>query len=621
MEFDVIEPQLPEQEHLDGRLEKRIQRLKGILHTYKHAKIARDVLIEISNLSERTSSLQDFYKEVHLLLKKIIAADNFYVASLCPLTEDIELIFFIDEEKPNRDLIKLENISELLKLGLTGYVIRTGQTLLCDRAKFKEMIAANEVKQVMDPLVNVWLGTPIIRGEQVLGALVVQSYQQGVTYSDSDIELMKFICQHIAGVSERIEHQHSMEQAITIRTNELIHTHNELKQEITERIQAEKLHKTLFEIASLCHDDLDDEHFYQKLSKILKQFLGDGNCYISLYDPENHSLFFPFCAQDDKNKQVMPKQRPFSDGLTEYLMKCEQALLLDKSDLSHLVEDKQIYQNMDCCPIILDISQWMAAPLYIDNQINGVLALYHSNPDIEYHESNLELLNFVAQQIAIAIERKRAAGIMQQNYQNLEREVKRRTSELAKANRELKKEITLRRKMELQLIYDANHDPLTGLPNRAMFMERLEQAISHIQRHPERQFALMFIDLDKFKRVNDTLGHIEGDRFLIETSDRLKMCVRQNDTLGRLGGDEFVVLLDSIQSPLDAIEIADRILQLLSNPYMLSGKKFYSSASIGIAISSTETEETEKLLRSADHAMYQAKAKGRGRYEIYQSPH
>ncbi|WP_133405620.1 sensor domain-containing diguanylate cyclase [Parashewanella tropica] len=620
MEFDVIDPLKLNNENLNDRLQNRIRRLKGVLQTYKQAKIARDVLIEISNLAERTSSLKDFYKGVHQLLKKVIAADNFYVATLCPLTHDIELIFFIDEHEPTKEKINQSNLSELLRAGLTGYVIRTGETLLCDKNKFQELLEQKEI-ELVGPIAHVWLGTPIISGEQVLGTLVVQSYHEDVSYSNNDIELMKFICQHIAGVSERIEHQHSMEQAITIRTNELIHTHDELKQEIAERIQAEKLHKTLFEIANLCHDDLDDDDFYQRLSEILKEFLGDGHCYISLYDKENNTLFFPFYAHDHTHNQDIPSERPFLDGLTEYLMKHKKPLLLNSNDLYQLIDKKLIYQQLKFPRAVDECSQWMAAPLYIEEHINGVLAVYHSNPDIKYHESNLELLNFVAQQIAIAIERKRAKGIMQQNYQNLEREVKRRTCELAKANKELKKEITLRRKMELQLIYDANHDPLTGLPNRAMFMERLEQAISQINRHPERVFALMFIDLDKFKRVNDTLGHIEGDRFLIETSDRLKMCIRQNDTLGRLGGDEFVVLLDSIQSPQDAIEIADRILQLLSNPYKLSGKKFYSSASIGIAISSQEIQETENLLRSADHAMYQAKAKGRGRYEIYQPPH
>lgn len=115
--------------------------------------------------------------------------------------------------------------------------------------------------------------------------------------------------------------------------------------------------------------------------------------------------------------------------------------------------------------------------------------------------------------------------------------------------------------MEAKLVHDAKHDALTGLPNRAMFMERLNQAIKHVRRHSLEQFALLFIDLDRFKQINDTMGHLEGDRFLIETATRLRGCIRSNDTLARLGGDEFVILLDTINGINDARDVAERVIQ------------------------------------------------------------
>lgn len=115
--------------------------------------------------------------------------------------------------------------------------------------------------------------------------------------------------------------------------------------------------------------------------------------------------------------------------------------------------------------------------------------------------------------------------------------------------------------MEAKLVHDAKHDALTGLPNRAMFMERLSQAIKHVRRHSLEQFALLFIDLDRFKQINDTMGHLEGDKFLIETASRLKSCIRDNDTLARLGGDEFVILLDSINNINDARDVSERVIQ------------------------------------------------------------
>ncbi|MGL4220078.1 MAG: putative bifunctional diguanylate cyclase/phosphodiesterase, partial [Shewanella sp.] len=178
-------------------------------------------------------------------------------------------------------------------------------------------------------------------------------------------------------------------------------------------------------------------------------------------------------------------------------------------------------------------------------------------------------------------------------------------------------EIRQRRNMEAKLVHDAKHDALTGLPNRAMFMERLNHAIKHVRRHSLEQFALLFIDLDRFKLINDTMGHLEGDRFLIETATRLRSCIRSNDTLARLGGDEFVILLDTINDMNDARDVAERVIRKISQSYHFGTIEFHSGASIGITISGNKSDTSESMLRNADTAMYQAKANGKGCYVIF----
>jgi len=170
---------------------------------------------------------------------------------------------------------------------------------------------------------------------------------------------------------------------------------------------------------------------------------------------------------------------------------------------------------------------------------------------------------------------------------------------------------------EHQLLKDALHDSLTGLPNRALFTDRVTQAISRTMRNSDFLFAVMFLDFDRFKMVNDSLGHSYGDQMLIEISYRLRDCVREIDTVARLGGDEFAILLEDIDAEDEAEEVARRINKLLGGPFRLADKDIVSNASIGIAFSSLGYSHPEEMIRDADIAMYQAKAQGRARHIVF----
>ncbi|HKQ88702.1 MAG TPA: EAL domain-containing protein [Candidatus Acidoferrales bacterium] len=170
-------------------------------------------------------------------------------------------------------------------------------------------------------------------------------------------------------------------------------------------------------------------------------------------------------------------------------------------------------------------------------------------------------------------------------------------------------------------------DPLTGLPNRLLFLDRLDRLMKHSKRHSERLFAVLFLDLDAFKMINDSLGHLIGDQLLLGVAKRLEKCLRSSDTIARLGqetftlarmgGDEFTVLLDDLKDPADANRAADRIMEGLSAPFDLEGKEVFTSASIGIALCTPAYKDPEEIMRDADTAMYRAKSLGKARYEVF----
>ena len=178
-------------------------------------------------------------------------------------------------------------------------------------------------------------------------------------------------------------------------------------------------------------------------------------------------------------------------------------------------------------------------------------------------------------------------------------------------------DITERKMTEEQLIFDALHDALTGLPNRVLFMDRLTHAVDREKRKSNELFAVIFLDMDRFKVLNDSLGHTAGDKLLVAISQRLKEGLRPGDTIARLGGDEFAILLEDLKDVKEAIQISERVLEKLRLTFDLDGQEIFATASLGIALSSKEYENPEYLLRDADIAMYQAKANGCNRYEVF----
>jgi len=180
----------------------------------------------------------------------------------------------------------------------------------------------------------------------------------------------------------------------------------------------------------------------------------------------------------------------------------------------------------------------------------------------------------------------------------------------------ISQDITVRKETEQRLAYLANHDALTGLPNRTLFNDRLNHALAHGERY-KLGLAILFLDLDRFKVINDTLGHDIGDQLLQNLAQRLTKSLRGSDTVARWGGDEFTILVDELNSPQDAVAVARRVLDVLTEPFMLNGHEIFVTCSIGITLYPKDGRDAQALLSNADAAMYRAKEKGRNNYQFY----
>ncbi len=280
-----------------------------------------------------------------------------------------------------------------------------------------------------------------------------------------------------------------------------------------------------------------------------------------------------------------------------------------QSDLL-VVEDASVDERFQSNPLVTGepyIRFYAGAPLITpDGHALGSLCVIDYQPR-QLSAPQLQGLRVLSRQVVAQLELRLQALQLQMSNENLEKRVSDRTAGLTSALHRLLKAQTKLLKREASLRHSALHDPLTGLPNRSYFSQRLGQAIQLTNRQPEHLYAVLFIDLDNFKQVNDTLGHGVGDRLLKHVADQIKLLLRKSDLVARLGGDEFAVLLDDIPDEEHVIVVVERLQSQLATPFRVGSHELLISASVGITFSTQGYQQPEAAIRDADVAMYRAK--------------
>jgi len=590
---------------------RQLPKLKSLLKKYRQVKTMQSGLLKLSELASTVTDIDSFYIALESVIKTLLITDSFHIV-LANSNRQLSLAHCHNPiERSLLDHFAENNWQH----SLTRVVFDASEPIHCSSAERMALVQAEKIAHYESVCID-WLGVPLTRGHQVIGVISLQSYDEKLYFDDRDCQLLQFIAEHLVTAIDRVRSRELLECNIRQRTQKLTETNKKLQQEIAERQRAVKIHKALLSIAEITATSLDIDQFYLALHKEVDTLLSAKNLYIALLAKNNEWIEFPYYS--DETITPTPS-RKFGNGLTELAIKTALPLLITKNNIITMIESGEIKSK----PFNINYPEkflpkaWLAAPLLNQGEIFGVLAIQNYQDDEAYQQSDLELIRFVSHHIATAILRFRTQTEIEKSNDELEKIINKRTQELQATNLNLRMQIEERRKAEAQLYHEAHHDALTKLPNRAMFSDRLSYALRHLKRHPDNRFAVLFIDLDRFKMINDTLGHHAGDQFLIEIAVRLQECVRDNDILARLGGDEFVILLDSLQSQEDVEEVASRIIAAIEQPFDLEGHTLYSNASIGIAMCNSQYNDANEILRDADAAMYQAKSMGRGRYVFF----
>ena len=585
---------------------RRLRHAIGLADLYRaHALLERSenlqrALFAISDLAGSELEMSELLRGIHAIVGTLMYGENFFIVRHDPVSGTMRFLYFVDAEDSDGPDTTQEIPLEDLRDTLTWHLLTGGKALMGPLDRLREQVSGRLA--VNGPDSDDWLGVPMLRNGQVLGALVVQSYNGGMVYSDEDRALLEFVAKHILTALERKQSKDELELRVRQRTQELARANQGLQLEIQERQRAEQLQASLFQLALLATADIDEHEFYRRVHAVVGALINAENFFVGLVDKTVDIMTFAYVV--DVSGEVY-EDRPLERGLSEYVM-AHGPLIAKRQAVHDMAERgditlKTVGGLAEC---------WLGVPLMVGEDVIGLIAVQSYAEEAAYVAADQELLSFAALQIANSIYRRSSAASLHEANTQLERRVEERTQEL-------RQQIRQREEIQQQLKHQVMHDALTGLPNRGFLRDRLGRTLALLKRDPKRGFALLYLDIDRFKVINDSLGHLAGDQFLQEVARRLLSCVREPDLVARLSGDEFAILLEDVAVPGTAVTVAQRMLAALGEPLLVAGTELEPSASIGIAIGDASYARADEVLHDADTALYRAKKKGRKRFELF----
>ncbi|MFZ6818664.1 EAL domain-containing protein [Undibacterium sp. Ji22W] len=438
--------------------------------------------------------------------------------------------------------------------------LRLGEGIVGRAALTRETIVINDLSiepsYVMDmQQAGSELAIPIIHSDQLIGVIDSENLAKNF-YTAEHIKILTAVTSMVAA---------KLAQA------DLIH---QLESSISELEYAKKLQSVLFNIAALTYEDENFFKVYEKIHHLIAELLYAKSFFVAVYNEETRRIEFPYFI-DERHPELAADIGPVDiemRGMSAWVIFNNTSLLLSR-------EEVLARANRGDFEILGTIAEsWLGVPIHAGDDLKGALVVQTYSPLVSYLEKDRELLSYVSRHVS-----------------NL-----------------LKRKVT-----EKKLQHLALHDPLTGLANRSLFLDRVSHALKKQERQENRMCAVLYMDVDLFKTVNDRYGHAVGDALLNKFAALLTQQTRQLDTVARLGGDEFALFLEDIEQHDTAIQLAERIILALQQPIAANEALITCSTSIGIAFINDTSISATEIIRRADTAMYQAKAAGRGNYQLY----
>lgn len=607
---------------LYGKNEKiigAIQTIRDISQRVRLEMITKGLYKITNEVSQAKSiGLDNLFKSIHEILKDILKVNNFYVALKDEKKDSISFPYFVDEVDPNPFLNeKIEREGRLL----VQDVINSGLPLILKKDDIVKY--AESCENFVGSIPQVWLAVPLKAGKKIIGAIVTQDYNNPEHFTDEDHNLLINVSEHIAMAVERKN------------ANEAL-------------LKSEQKYRKIFEnsIEGLFQTDIDGT--LTNANPTFATIMG----YESTDEMEN------ILNINDFYNYKVDKERISRQLLKKNELKNYECLVKRK-------DGKKIWISVNLKKVVSnsgreflegtfdDITERKQAETARDNQKARFTQLFDNSPqaicllnedgDIVNVNREFKLLFGCDEKLDVMrncfipedkIEEAQTLVKAVFNGESINEESSRRTSDgriipvsiigypfnfkgtIAGAFF-IFNDISERKEYEKQITHQALHDSLTELPNRALFIERISRALARKKSNPNYAFAVMLVDLDRFKKINDSLGHMAGDELLVYIGHKLKDLLRPIDSLARLGGDEFGILLDSISDPKDVIAIAEKIRDSIADPLLVHGNQVAISASIGIVLRADEYEETDPILRDADISMYRSKELGKNRFKVF----
>jgi diguanylate cyclase (GGDEF)-like protein len=406
---------------------------------------------------------------------------------------------------------------------------------------------------------------PLVAGDTVIGLVEIDQSGGALDFHPSDVQLVQvFIVQAATAIQNKkllSETQRRLyEQTALRRAGAAISSALDLKV-VLSQISKQMCISVKATSAYICDLNADTS-----ISAVLGEYVSDEAC---------------------KKEKESDLGTIYDEVEPEFIERLEK----DQHDITHF-DTEEITDTERAHMLKFGAQSILYIGLKIKDQLIGFVEVWESRRKREFTQEEISLCLAISQQAAIALDNARL-------YENAQ------------------KELAERKRIEEKLYFDSTHDDLTGLSNRKIFLERLGQVCKQPVNAPAKSFAVLFLDFDRFKVVNDSLGHAYGDQLLIESALRIQHCLRPRDLLSRLGGDEFAILLEDVSYLESATRIADRIQESIIRPFIIKDREVYISTSIGILFDQARNQPPEDLIRDADIAMYQAKETGKARYAVF----